>query len=73
MYFATVSIYKIKSKHPNIKISSHRNGYFNNDNIDQIIKGINSSNAHILFIGMQTPKKELFAFENRKKLRVPIV
>ncbi|MBW1699636.1 MAG: WecB/TagA/CpsF family glycosyltransferase [Deltaproteobacteria bacterium] len=64
---------KIKQKYPNIRIAGYRNGYFCDDEINGIICDINESSSDILFIGLPTPKKEFFAYDNRTKLKVPIV
>lgn len=63
----------IRKKHPNIQIVGYRNGYFSKNKIKDIIQQINTSHPDLLFIGMGTPQKELFAYENKDKLRVSIV
>jgi len=63
----------IRQKYHNIQVVGYRNGYFHNDEINEIIHNINKSSPDILFIGLSTPQKELFAYENRSKLNVPIV
>lgn len=62
-----------RKKYQNVKIVGYRNGYFKENEIDELIFNINKSNPDILFIGLPTPLKELFAYKNRDKLRVPIV
>ncbi len=47
-------------------IAGYRNGYFSNASV--VMNEINSSGAKILFVGISSPKKELFLFENRDQL-----
>ncbi len=63
----------LREKYQNIKIVGYRNGYFKENEIDELIFKINKSTPDILFIGLPTPLKELFAYKNRDKLRVPVV
>jgi len=66
-------IKNIIDKYPDIQIVGYRNGYFKSEEIDEIIETINKSKTDILFIGMSTPQKELFAFNYRAKLQVPVI
>ena len=59
--------------HPGLVIAGCRDGYFRPGEVDQVIEEINQARPDILFVGMGTPQKERFAFEHRKKLRVPVV
>ncbi len=43
------------------------------DETKDIIDKINRAKPDILFIGIPTPLKELFAYENRANLKVPMV
>jgi len=64
---------KMQSKHPNLIIAGYRNGYFEDNELDIIIEHINLANPNILFVGMGTPQKELFAYENKGRLKVPVI
>jgi N-acetylglucosaminyldiphosphoundecaprenol N-acetyl-beta-D-mannosaminyltransferase len=63
----------IRKRHPSIKIAGYRNGYFKPGEFGTIIKTVNTAKPDLLFLGMGSPMKERFAFENRENLRVPIV
>ncbi|MCZ6703800.1 MAG: WecB/TagA/CpsF family glycosyltransferase [Ignavibacteria bacterium] len=47
-------------------IAGYRNGYF--DDNRAVINDINLSGADIIFVGIRSPKKEIFLFENRDQL-----
>lgn len=49
-------------------VSGFANGYFKEDEEDNIIKQIIDSNPQMLFVAMTSPKKELFLFRNREAL-----
>jgi len=48
-------------------IAGYRNGYFNDDSA--VINEINLSAADIIFVGIRSPKKEIFLYENRDQLK----
>lgn len=49
-------------------IAGCRNGYFNKDEEESIADMIASSGAHILFVAMSSPKKEIFLHKYKRKL-----
>lgn len=62
---------EIKKKFPNLKTAGFHNGYFS-ENEDAVISQIKSSNAEILFAGLNTPFQELWLNKNLEKLGVKI-
>ncbi len=62
---------KIKTDYPNLIIAGSRNGYFTDDEGDEISKKINESKSQILFVGMPTPKKEKFIHKYRDMFGTP--
>ncbi|MBN23392.1 MAG: glycosyltransferase [Bdellovibrionaceae bacterium] len=62
-------IKSLKRRYPELKIAGFDHGYFNSE--EEIVKNISRSGAKILFVGMPTPKKEIFVEKNLKKLNVP--
>ncbi len=66
-------INKLKKKHPALQIAGARNGYFTEENDDEVIKQINSSNADILFLGFGSPGKELWSHKYKEKINVPVI
>lgn len=63
-----VSIYK--EKHPNLKVSGYRNGYYTEEDEAQIVQDIKASGADILFVAMGSPKKEIFLKKYSQELGV---
>lgn len=66
-------VLKIRSIYPGSNICGYRDGYFGADEVENVIKAINSARPHILFIGMPTPRKEFFAQDYRSRLNVPVI
>ncbi len=58
-------------KYPNIKISGHNNGYFSDLEEKRIVESIRNSKADLLFVGISSPKKELFLNRYMNELKVP--
>ena len=62
----------IRKDYPNARIAGSRNGYFGQDEERQIAEDIRRSDAQMLFIGMTSPKKELFLDRWGEELGVSI-
>lgn len=58
----------IEKKFPNIVIAGSRNGYYRPEEEKDIFDLINKANPDILFLGMSSPKKELFFESYRHRL-----
>ncbi|WP_076862737.1 WecB/TagA/CpsF family glycosyltransferase [Bradyrhizobium mercantei] len=58
---------------PQLKIAGFRNGYFGPDEHEAIVDEIRASGAHILFIGLPSPFKEVWSERHRDRLQVPII
>ena len=67
---ATVA--QFKRRHPDLIIAGCRSGYFNDVEESEIVEQIAESDADILFLGMGTPKKELWGARNLHKLNVSV-
>ena len=50
---------------PRLIIAGSRNGYYHEEEEEEIIEMINRANPDIIFLGMPSPKKELFAEKYR--------
>lgn len=50
---------KFKHQYPNLIVGGYLNGYFNDDQLDDIADKINHSGASIVFVGITSPRKEL--------------
>jgi len=68
---------KVKSifeeKYPKINIVGYRNGYFTEEDEEDIVKNINKSNADVLFVAFSSPKKEYWINKYLKEMNVPFV
>ncbi len=58
---------------PKVKFLGKYSGYFDNDEERKVITGINKLNPDILFVGMGSPKQEIWIMENLEKLNVKII
>ena len=56
----------LREKYPAIEIDG-RDGFFGEEETDDIIDGINQSGSQILFVCLGAPKQERFIYKNRKK------
>ena len=63
----------IEKKFPNIVIAGSRNGYYNPEDEKGIFDLINNASPDILFLGMSSPKKELFFESYRHKLEAKYI
>lgn len=62
----------IKIKYPGIFISGFSDGYFHEQNENDIAKEISICKPNFLFVGMGSPKQELFIYNNFEKLNANI-
>lgn len=58
--------------HPGIEIAGYRNGYFTEQEEEEIIQQINASNADILLVAFGAPKQEFWIHKNRERLNPKI-
>jgi N-acetylglucosaminyldiphosphoundecaprenol N-acetyl-beta-D-mannosaminyltransferase len=63
---------KISENYKGIQIVGTRNGYFSEDEEEEIVQEIQSSQADILFVGLGAPKQEKFIYQYKDKLGVKI-
>lgn len=64
-----VEVYTDRYKH--LRVAGYRHGFFRQEEEAALVQQINDSGAHILFVGMPTPRKELFLARYRTELKVP--
>jgi len=67
------AIRNVSNNYPNIKFVKGRNGYFSDQENDNIISQINLYQPNILIIGITSPKKERIAAEWRDHLKSNII
>jgi N-acetylglucosaminyldiphosphoundecaprenol N-acetyl-beta-D-mannosaminyltransferase len=64
---------KLQERFPGLKIAGRHHGYFQDNEGPRIASAIRDSGADMLFLGMTSPKKEIFLSSFRKILGVPIL
>ena len=64
---------RIQERFPGLRIAGSHDGYFDSDASSQIAAEIRESGADMLFLGMASPKKEIFLGTFGSSLNVPIL
>ena len=62
---------KAKVDFPGIRVAGFRNGYFKDNDEENIVQGIKESGADILFVAISSPQKEIFLNKYMKEMNVP--
>jgi len=70
--FSEAVIQEIQHK-KRLNICGYKNGFFNNDELLELIREIDKSGADIILIGMGVPKQELLAYELSVKVKVDLI
>jgi N-acetylglucosaminyldiphosphoundecaprenol N-acetyl-beta-D-mannosaminyltransferase len=65
--------HKIRERYPELRIAYSHHGYFSPEEADDIAAGIRESGADMLFLGMTSPKKEIFLAAYGASLGVPVL
>lgn len=68
-YQHKLAIENIRQQYPTLKIAGHRNGYFKEEDEEEVCKAITQSGADVLWIGLGKPKEQLFCIRNIDRLR----
>ncbi len=66
------AVAELRRRHPGIRIVGHRDGYTRPEDMPALIEDINASGADILFVGLGSPRQELWIHEHLAALRVPV-
>ncbi|SEO06989.1 WecB/TagA/CpsF family glycosyltransferase [Actinacidiphila rubida] len=64
---------EVASRFPALKVAGSRNGYFGDDEQPRIADAVHASGAQLLFLGMTSPKKEIFTAAYGKRTGVHVV
>lgn len=67
---AALAAKKLEEKYPGLKIAGTHDGYFKDEDEENILKQINDSGASLLFVCLGAPKQENWIYKNRDKLKV---
>lgn len=64
---------RIRTRYPGLRIAGSRDGYFTEDQSEEVAKEIAASHADMLFLGITSPKKEIFLAHYGDALGVPLL
>lgn len=64
---------RIEKTYPNLTVAGSRNGYFSDDEAAEVAADIAASKADMLFLGITSPKKEIFLARFGDELGVPLL
>jgi N-acetylglucosaminyldiphosphoundecaprenol N-acetyl-beta-D-mannosaminyltransferase len=64
---------RIARRFPRLVVAGSRDGYFADDESAQVAEAIRASGADMLFLGMVSPKKEIFIGTYGARLGVPVI
>ena len=62
-----------RTRWPDLKIAGYRNGYFTDEQQGEVADAIRESGAQLLFLGMTSPKKEIFCAEYGRRTGASVV
>lgn len=62
-----------KEKYPRLQVAGYRDGYFKEDEEEEVVEDIRRCQPDVLFVAMSSPKKELFINKYMERLNVPFV
>jgi len=63
---------RIEERYPRLRCAGSRNGYFQEAESEAVVREIQKANPDLLFVGISTPKKELFLQQWGDSLGVPV-
>jgi exopolysaccharide biosynthesis WecB/TagA/CpsF family protein len=67
------AIQNLQTSYPELRIVGSRDGYFDDDESDQICDAINAADPAIVLIAMSSPRKEYWAHTHRRRLNAPLL
>jgi exopolysaccharide biosynthesis WecB/TagA/CpsF family protein len=62
------ALLRVRSTYPRLIVCGHRSGYFDDDEVAQVIADINDAKPDILWVGMGVPREQIFALRYRDRL-----
>lgn len=62
-----------RRRYPGLEVAGFRDGYFTPADHAAIVEEIRASGAHMLFVGMPSPFKEVWCERHRARLEVPVI
>jgi N-acetylglucosaminyldiphosphoundecaprenol N-acetyl-beta-D-mannosaminyltransferase len=61
----------LRERYPNLRVAGARDGYFGEDEADEVVGAIRDAAPDMLFVAMSSPRKEYFLAEHMPRLGVP--
>jgi len=61
----------LQARFPGLRLAGYRDGYFSPDQDTQVAQAIRDSGADLLFVGMPSPRKEVFLGRSLQIMQVP--
>ncbi|GFR39188.1 N-acetylmannosaminyltransferase [Insulibacter thermoxylanivorax] len=68
-----LAVAKIRERYPNIEIVGYRNGYFQEEQDEEVIAQIREANPDLLFVGRSLYTQEPWIAKYKDKLQVPVM
>lgn len=69
---ASTAAQRLAESIPGLRVAGARDGYFTQEQTDEVIDEVNASGAEVLFVGFGSPKQEIWVTSHRDRLRVKI-
>lgn len=60
----------IRARHPRLEVAGTRNGYWSPGEEGEVVRAVAASGADLLFVALDTPRKELFLERHREEIGV---
>jgi N-acetylglucosaminyldiphosphoundecaprenol N-acetyl-beta-D-mannosaminyltransferase len=67
------AVTNLHARYPGLVVAGTQDGYFSDDDVDEVCTAIRAARAAMLFVAMSSPRKELFLAEHGPSLGVPFV
>jgi len=64
--------YLLQERYPGLRVVGTQHGYVPEQEMDQLISTINDSGADVLFVGLGSPRQELWMERHRHRLRIKV-
>jgi N-acetylglucosaminyldiphosphoundecaprenol N-acetyl-beta-D-mannosaminyltransferase len=62
----------LQERYPGLIVAGTQHGYVSDDQMLQVIDKINASGAHVLFVGLGSPRQEIWMYRNMERLNVRV-
>lgn len=63
---------RFTSEFPGLTIAGYRNGYWDDADVDDVVRQVRAANPHFLFLAIPSPRKEYWLHEHLADLGVPV-